>query len=319
VNISTRQLHAFILVCEHGSFTKAAEHMHITQSGLSALVRELETQLDFRLFERTTRRVMPTEAGRQFHTVARELVQHLEGHVRQISDVVAGQRRSLRVAASPVMVTGILPYVLQRHLGRYPDDSIELLDVSRSEVLPEVEKGEADLGLGIFFRPLSGIRLQRLFSSSLILISPPNWVAQRGGSESAGIEPAAISSEPLIRLPPDNPFQQWVDDRLVAGGNTAPDISRSMRLRNIESCIAMVEMGRGHFVAPDFVAPVCRRYKVKLRNLRLDHAGVEFYAIFRAGMEPGDIARDFLDSFLSVVVSRRIGEKHALEGGASSA
>lgn len=309
MNVNTRQLRAFILVCEHGSFTKAAEHLHITQSGLSALVRELETQLGFRLFERTTRRVMPTEAGRCFHVVAREMVQNLEEGVRQIAGMMAGQRRHLRVAASPVMVTGILPDVLRHHLDFHPDDSIELLDVSRSAVLPEVEKGQADLGLGIFFRPLTGIRLHRLFSSSLVLVSPPAWVPPRGNRVS--VEPVAIEREALIRLPPDNPFQQWVDDRLVAGGLTAPDIGRSMRLHNIESCIAMVEMGSGHFVAPDFVAPACRRYDVKLRPLRIEQPGVEFYAISRAGTELAAVACDFLESFLAFLKAKGIGEQHA--------
>ncbi|NLY65525.1 MAG: LysR family transcriptional regulator [Alcaligenaceae bacterium] len=314
MNINTRQLHAFILVCEHRSFTKAAEHMYITQSGLSALVRELETQLDFRLFERTTRSVMLTEAGQRFYSVAREVRQNLESNVSHIARIVAGQQRSLRIAASPIMVAGILPDVLQHHLSRYPDDIIELLDVSRSEVLPEVEKGEADLGLGIFFRPISGIRLHRLFSSSLMLLSRQDSPTPETRPEPEVIEPAAIASLPLIRLQQNNPFQQWVDDRLQAVGNTTPDISPGMRFRNIESCIAMVEIGSGHFVAPDFVAPICRRYNVKSRRIRLDNAGVDFYAIARTGTELGPVAPDFIESFLSVVMDKRIGEKHAAGG-----
>jgi DNA-binding transcriptional LysR family regulator len=61
--ISTRQLRAFLSVVKYGNFTKAADRMHITQAGQSGMIRELETQLQCRLFNRTTRSVELTEAG----------------------------------------------------------------------------------------------------------------------------------------------------------------------------------------------------------------------------------------------------------------
>jgi DNA-binding transcriptional LysR family regulator len=57
MNITSRQLKAFVLTAQHRSFSRAAERLFITQSGMSLLVRELEAQLGFRLFDRTTRRV----------------------------------------------------------------------------------------------------------------------------------------------------------------------------------------------------------------------------------------------------------------------
>ena len=57
MNITSRQLKAFVLTARHQSFSRAAEQLFITQSGMSVLVRELETQLGFRLFERTRMRV----------------------------------------------------------------------------------------------------------------------------------------------------------------------------------------------------------------------------------------------------------------------
>jgi len=70
MNITSRQLKAFVLTARHQSFSRAAEELFITQSGMSVLVRELESQLGFRLFERTTRKVMLTEFGSKFLPVA---------------------------------------------------------------------------------------------------------------------------------------------------------------------------------------------------------------------------------------------------------
>src|SRR5438034_4691356 len=70
MNITSRQLKAFLLTAQHQSFSRAAEQLFITQSGMSVLVRELEAQLGFRLFDRTTRRVTLTEFGVKFLPIA---------------------------------------------------------------------------------------------------------------------------------------------------------------------------------------------------------------------------------------------------------
>src|SRR5258705_272173 len=70
MKISSRQLKAFVLTARHRSFSRAAEQLFISQSGMSVLVRELETQLGFRLFDRTTRKVSLTEPGLRFLPIA---------------------------------------------------------------------------------------------------------------------------------------------------------------------------------------------------------------------------------------------------------
>jgi DNA-binding transcriptional LysR family regulator len=65
MNLSMRQMRAFLHVARIGNFTRAAERAHMTQAGLSTLVREMERQLGARLFDRTTRMVSLTTAGRR--------------------------------------------------------------------------------------------------------------------------------------------------------------------------------------------------------------------------------------------------------------
>jgi DNA-binding transcriptional LysR family regulator len=69
-----RQIEHFLAVVRHGSFTAAAQEIHIVQSALSASVRKLEAELGVPLFERTTRRVMLTEAGRALLPAAHRLL-----------------------------------------------------------------------------------------------------------------------------------------------------------------------------------------------------------------------------------------------------
>src|SRR3546814_2043466 len=88
MNFSFRQMRAFLAVARHASLTKAAEQLHISQAGLSAMVRDLETQLDCRLFERTTRAVRLTAAGQSLLPVAQRTVQRSEEHTSELQSLM---------------------------------------------------------------------------------------------------------------------------------------------------------------------------------------------------------------------------------------
>src|SRR5262249_14588466 len=107
MNITSRQLRAFVLTARHESFSRAAEQMFITQSGMSILVRELESQLGFPLFERTTRKVRLTEFGSLFLPIARRCLLDLEGAALNI-------KRSASVAISRLIV-GLAPLITGLH------------------------------------------------------------------------------------------------------------------------------------------------------------------------------------------------------------
>jgi DNA-binding transcriptional LysR family regulator len=103
MNITSRQLRAFVLTARHENFSRAADQMFITQSGMSILVRELEAQLGFRLFDRTTRKVKLTESGSKFLPIAD----------RCLSDLEAGAVAIRRSASAAVgrLIAGASPFV----------------------------------------------------------------------------------------------------------------------------------------------------------------------------------------------------------------
>jgi len=84
IDFTSRQLRAFLLVARHRSFSRAAEALFITPSGLSVLIRELETQLGFRLFERTTRHVALTSHGSELLVVAQQNLEQFDTAVSRI-------------------------------------------------------------------------------------------------------------------------------------------------------------------------------------------------------------------------------------------
>jgi DNA-binding transcriptional LysR family regulator len=103
MNISSRQLKAFLLTARHQSFSRAAEQLCVTQSGMSVIVRELESQLGFPLFERTTRKVKLTEFGSKFLPVADRCLLELEAAALNIRRSASAVRGRLVLGFTPLI------------------------------------------------------------------------------------------------------------------------------------------------------------------------------------------------------------------------
>src|SRR5436305_8707213 len=84
VDLDTRLLRAFVTVADELNFTRAAERLFIAQQALSSQIQQLEGRLGVKLFERTTRRVAMTEAGRQFQPPAVAALQALDAGVVEL-------------------------------------------------------------------------------------------------------------------------------------------------------------------------------------------------------------------------------------------
>jgi DNA-binding transcriptional LysR family regulator len=296
MNVSTRQLQAFLAVARLQSVTRAAEQIHLSQAGLSLLLREMESQLGVRLFDRTTRSVTLTEAGRQLVPSAERMLRDWADISGRLDKLSVDAAHSISVAATPLVCSSVMPVVLKSLQQSHPDIGVVVCDVERSHIEALVLSGEADMALGILFKAASGIRRQRLLSLPLVCVSPREW--------GAGIKPrrlprsrvswADLAEVPLIGLPVGNPIQQVIDLRLR-------EIGRANEARatfnNLHSVVAMVEAGYGAAVMPAFVQGACSRYAVNVSVMTGPEVPLDFYAITRKGAEVTDAARAFLAVF----------------------
>src|SRR6478609_10489945 len=109
IEFTSRQLRAFLLVAQHHNFSRAAESLFITPSGLSLLIRELENQLGFRLFDRTTRQVVLTVQGGELLAVVRKNLDELDAAMTGLGRTATAARASISVGAPPLVAANILP------------------------------------------------------------------------------------------------------------------------------------------------------------------------------------------------------------------
>jgi DNA-binding transcriptional LysR family regulator len=298
MNYSIRQLKAFLLVSQLGNFTRAAERMHITQAGLSVMMKELEAQFGSRLFDRTTRNVSLTVAGEKLMPAAQAAVDRLEEVASAIGDIGKQARQTLRVAATPLVSASLLPEVFGAFHRTHPEVTLQLQDDDLGRVHALVESGEADFGLGFFFKAAHGIERTLLYSFSLMRVSPLQGNKPRGQQRVGRVSWDTLMDEPLIGLPADNPIQQFVDGNLAKIGRGNEDRAS---FRHFDTLIGMVAAGMGSTVIPSFALLACRHRQVATDILVEPEESLGFYRISKRGRAKSELMAEFSETLLSLL------------------
>jgi DNA-binding transcriptional LysR family regulator len=193
--MTLRQFEVFLAITRAGSFHRAAETLHLSQPALSQHVRELETALGARLFDRLARRVAPTDAGRVLAEHVTRLFVTLADARQAIQDLQGLERGSLTIGASSTPGIYVLPRLLGAFRQQYP--GIELtLRLGNSEGIERlVRASELDLGLVGGHQTCPGAAcLDAGLPDELWLVVPPGhrWASGRT------VAPERLADEPLL-------------------------------------------------------------------------------------------------------------------------
>ena len=176
MNISIRQLSAFISVADNGSFTRASEQMHLTQSAVSGLIKELESSLGIVLFDRTTRQLSLSVVGHHLLPQARRILNEMQLFENEASSLTSLAQGQVRLAVSQFAASS-MPAVIAQFAKAYPDISVSLLDCSAENVLEHIQNIEVDLGVGTergFTEPDDDISADLLYQLPFCVVMPDN-------------------------------------------------------------------------------------------------------------------------------------------------
>src|SRR5947209_15752633 len=114
MDVSLRQMRAFLAVARTLSFTRAATEANLSQPALTVQIRTLEEQLGVKLFDRSSRSVELTRLGRELVPTFQRLLREFDETVTGVRDIARHGRGSVRLAALPSIAAGILPDVIVR-------------------------------------------------------------------------------------------------------------------------------------------------------------------------------------------------------------
>jgi LysR family transcriptional regulator, carnitine catabolism transcriptional activator len=297
MNLTLKQVRAFLAVAQVGSFTGAANRLHLTQSAVSVLISELELVFGLRLFDRTTRLVQLTDAGREFQPVAAKVLEELQGAISSSRELAAQKRGRVAVAATPLMSSLLLPGAIARFAQEQPGISVVLHDVLAGQIQPKVRDGEVDFGIGTFERSARELVAQPLMTDSLVLACP-------AGHPLAARRQVAwreLSGHPFIALSHDNTVGQLINETL---GGAGVEIHPAYEVAHLWTVVGMVDAGLGVAVLPSYAHPIAQLYRI--RTVRLIEPSIRRETSFlsRRGLMLSPAARGFQE-FLKEYVSAR--------------
>lgn len=210
MNISIRQLTAFISVADNGSFTRASEQMHLTQSAVSGLIKELETSLGIVLFDRTTRQLSLSVVGHHLLPQARRILNEMQLFENEASSLTSLAQGQVRLAVSQFAASS-MPAVIAQFAKKYPDISVSLLDCSAENVLEHIQNIEVDLGVGTergFIESEDDISADLLYQLPFCVVLPDSHAL----AQKAEIIWQDLVDTPLITL--QGPFLEQVTAEL---------------------------------------------------------------------------------------------------------
>ncbi|AXC10003.1 Transcriptional regulator [Acidisarcina polymorpha] len=250
-NIDLRHLRYFVAVAEHGSISRAAKRLHISQPPLSRQMRDLEAEVAVSLFGRDSRRLMLTSAGEVFLREAKALLERFDDTVALTRQTAKNHGRSIRVGHSSVSSLEALPRILRCFQELSPNARVELRRLSTSDMIRGLRRGELDICLTVCgsSTELADFSVEQLSTYGIL----GAFARQHPLTRMEEVPLAEIAQQPVITLKRSEFtwYNTYITDLLVAH-NSRFQVTEEHDA--IECVIAAVEAGRGVALIYDVMA-----------------------------------------------------------------
>jgi DNA-binding transcriptional LysR family regulator len=251
--VHLRTLHT---VARHGSFSRAARELHLTQPAVSMQVRQLERALGLPLLERVGKRAFPTKAGEVLLAHAGRALRELEAGVevvQRLRGIVAGR---IRLGTSASFAIYLLPPALRRFRSRYPKTELTVVTGNAPEIARAVVQNELDVGIVSLPVRERELAVSAFHRHELVAIAPPDRRWRRGQH----VKAAELARDPLILFEQGATLRRVIDEWFQRAG-VAPALP--MELNNTEAIKKLVESGLGLSVTSWFSV----EHEVRARKL----------------------------------------------------
>jgi len=244
-----RQLESFIAVAEEGSFTRAAQHIHLAQSGVSAHIKGLENELRQQLFERTPRRVRLTAAGAALLPHARTAMSALAAGKESVDALIGLLHGHVAVGAVPSMSPRSidLSEVLASFRREYPGVTISLVEDTAATLLSRVREGTLDVAFtSLTGEAVAGVCTRQLHEERSVLA----FLLSDPLADKAEVSLDELGERPLLVLP-EGAGLRWQLDHALARESVRVNIA--IEAGGPDVLIAMAEKGLGVALVPESV------------------------------------------------------------------
>ncbi len=290
MNLSTRQLRAFVALAEEKHFTRAAQRCHLTQPAFSALIRTLEEAAGVRLFDRHTRRVELTVEGRVLESTAQRLLGELELAMEDLRDHAERRRGRVSVAALPSLAAGWLPGLLAQFHADHPGIVLQLRDALLDPCLDMVQSGEVDFAVAARRADMSGLDSAFLHADRYFLVCREDHAL----ASQRQVRLRDVAQWPVIQLARGSSARQRLDEALGAEAFTP-----LLEVEHLATVTGLVLAGMGISVVPAMTLFHFQRPELVIKPLQGRALTRPLYLVKRKGRGLSVAAQTFYDLLMA--------------------
>ena len=243
-----RHLEHFVAVAEQKHFTRAAEAISISQSGLSASIRALERELHTSLFVRNTRSVELTEAGRALLSEGRRTLAAAEAAKDAVAAVQGLLRGTLSVGLEQCLGVVDVPALLAKFRSAYPGVEIEVRQGGSTPMLDELASGRLDVAfVATAGHPIAGLDLQPLSTESMVLVCSP----EHRLASAASVSLSELVGESFVDFDSSWGARAIADRAFEVAGIAHPV---TIEVNDVHTLLALVSHDLGVALVPERIA-----------------------------------------------------------------
>lgn len=192
-HLNLDQLRTLVAIADLGTFSAAAQALHLAQPTVSLHISELESRLGARLVVRGGRSVAPTAAGAALVERARRLLRDADEAVEAVKRQAEGRLGRVRLGTSTGVVIDLLPQVLEALQASHPGIDVEVSILGSSQAMERLALGTLDIGLvAVPQPPLRDLVVVPWRSQPMMAFVPSKWKAPRR------VTPTWLAAQPLI-------------------------------------------------------------------------------------------------------------------------
>lgn len=286
--MDTQNLQAFLLVAETGSFSLAAEQLHLTQPAVSKRVALLEERLQRSLFDRIGRNISLTEAGEALLPHAKRIAQELLFAVQSVRDLEGEVGGTLRLATSHHIGLHRLPPILSYYSKAFPQVHIDIDFMDSEQAYDLIAQGKAELAIVTLSPVDEGSMITRpIWRDPLDFMVQREHILADGGQ----LTLADLSAHPAI-LPGLNTYTGQIIKRLF--DQQGMQLQVSMATNYLETIRMMASVGLGWTILPRSMADH------SLEKLDVDNAHIErtLGCVYHRDRSLSRAATAFMDALL---------------------
>lgn len=284
-------IQSFLVVAEELNFRSGAERMNIDQSALSRRIQKLEQLLDFPLFERTTRDVSLTPAGRAFYERNVRVLQDYSQSIDAARQIAEGKAGTLRISYMTFVATTLMPQAVTLYQQKYPHMSISLRHMGTHAQKLALANDEIDLAYIVGPFDHSEYR-------SIVLKSDPLCVFMPAGhtlSEKSEIRPVDLKDADFIVYDTKEAYYAHLVELFA---NEGVQLHKRIVTHHTLSVIGLVQAGMGVTVYPKSISSIIGP-GIEMRLIKHRDFFMQTLLIWRASNRTNAL-RNFVDVAKSI-------------------